>query len=133
MTTTRTAHKLAADLRAAVAELREAAVEGLAGTDEHEAALALAELAELAAEALRGPAVVHLVGIEAIERDSNDLDSSDTPQEVKAAFADPADAQHWADRHNATVPWTTETKTVVLGQIPYIPAGAPGPDPAAAA
>ncbi|WP_107661243.1 hypothetical protein [Nocardia suismassiliense] len=77
------------------------------------------------------PGAVHLVGIDAVMRDMSDLDSCGAPQQVKAAFADAGEAQRWADQHNATVPWSVETKTVVLGEIPYVPAGAPGPDPTA--
>lgn len=75
------------------------------------------------------PATVHLVGIEAVEPDSGDMDDLGRPQKVLIAFADRDAAQGWADRHNATIPWSPETKVVVLDEIPHVPAGALAPEP----
>lgn len=122
--TTTAHHTLADELEAAATTLR-----GIQATELAD----LAELAQRAAEALRIPAEVHLVGIAATERDYCDMDSDGSPQQVRAAFADADEAQRWADRHNATVPWNPETKTVVLAAVPYVAAGEPGPAPAAEA
>lgn len=79
--------------------------------------------------ATTSPGTVHLVGIDAVAPDPYDMDDSGSPQKVMIALADRGDAQRWADRHNAMVPWSPETKVVVLVEIPYVPAGSPAPEP----
>ena len=118
MTTART---LAHDLTAAADRYRRAAAGDQPAAELAAAADTLASIAEAAAEVLRGAGTVHLVGIEAIDADPYDMDSTGTPREVLAGFTDPGTAQRWADHRNATVPWTAETKTVLLGQVPHDP------------